>query len=120
MATGHDLPDGSTGDSAARPEGDEVFTLRVRAQDRRLCLFNVGRPAPSLPEQCVAFAAAVAHQLGASGRHPPAPGASLDVEDQDGNLLAYTVVLPWEEQLRFALYSAAGELLTVWPPAGGV
>jgi len=106
-------------ESAPRREGDGCFALRVRARDGVLCLFNMGRPAPQLPEQCEAFALAVAHELGTHGRFPPPPDTRLDIEDQDGNLLAYAVVQPWEEQPEFALYSPAGALLTTWPPAGG-
>jgi len=106
-------------DSAPRPEGGGCFALRVRERDGVLCLFNIGRPAPQLPDQCEAFALAVAHQLGTRGRFPPFPDTRLDIEDQDGNLLAYASVQPWVEQPEFALYSPAGDLLITWPPAGG-
>jgi len=105
--------------SAPRREGDRCLALRVRARDGVLCLFNMGRPAPQLPEQCEAFALAVAHELGTHGRFPPAPDTRLDIEDQDRNLLGYAVVQPWTEQPEFALYSPAGDLLITWPPAGG-
>ena len=106
-------------ESAPRREGDRCLALRVRERDGVLCLFNMGRPAPQLPEQCEAFALAVAHELGTHGRFPPAPDTRLDIEDQDGNLLAYASVQPWVEQPEFALYSPAGDLLITWPPAGG-
>ena len=84
-----------------------------------LWLFNIGSPAPRLPDQCEAFAFAVAHKLVELGLHAPAPDTRLDIEDQDGNLLTYAVVQPWEEQPEFALYSPAGDPLTTWPTAGG-
>ena len=119
MSTERDLPDGLTDDSPPRPEGDGFFALRVRERDGVLWLFNMGRPAPQLPDQCEAFALAVAHQLRTRGRFPPFPDTRLDIEDQDRNLLAYAVVQPWAEQPEFALYSPAGDLLITWPPAGG-
>jgi len=117
MSIAHDSPDGRTDNPAPRPEGDGCFALRVRARDGVLWLFNMGRPAPQLLDQCEAFA--VADKLVKHGLHPPAPDIRLDVEDQDGNLLAYAVVQPWEKRPEFTLYSPAGDLLTTWPTAGG-
>ena len=105
--------------SVPRPEGDGFFGLRVRARDGVVWLFNMGRPAPQLPEQCAAFALAVARELGTRGRFPPLPDTRLDIEDQDGNLLGYAVAKPWKEQPEFALYRPAGALLITWPTAGG-
>ncbi len=118
MSSSHDTRDGRTDVSAPRPEGDACFALRVRRRDGVLCLFNMGRPTPQHPDRCEAFLRAVADKLASHGLDPPAADTRLDIEDQDGYLLAYTEMQSGKEHPTFALYSSAGDLLTIWPTAG--
>ena len=118
MSAEHDSPDGRTDEAGPRPAGDGGFALRVRGRDGALCLFNLGRLTPRLPHRCEAIAGVIADKLFRHGLHPSAPDTRLEIEDQDGNLLALVVMQPWAEEPEFALFSPAGDLLTTWPAPG--
>ncbi len=114
-----DIREGPADKAASLPAGTGRVAPRACVQTRVLCLFNVGSPAPQRAEECETFARAVAATLATLGVPPPAPDTRLDIEDQDGNLLAYAVMHRWAGELAFTLYSPAGALLTTWPPAEG-
>jgi hypothetical protein len=120
MSAAHEDSDRRTEDSTPRHAGEGSRTLRVQAQNVTLCLFNLERLAPQLPDACETFARAVAAHPGKQWLQPPAPGTRIAIEDQDGNLLAYAVIDRGAECPTFTLYRPSGERVITWPPAGRI